>query len=97
MIKPIRVDKNSSFDIFCGRPSKYSNPFIIGKDGNRKEVLGKYKNYLNNMENFNQFIEELDNKKLACWCSLDQECHVDLLIDAIVVYEKMLLINGNLY
>lgn len=25
--------------------------------------------------------EELRGKKLACWCSLDQECHVDVLCE----------------
>ena len=30
------------FNIYIGRPSKWGNPFIIGRDGTRKEVIDKY-------------------------------------------------------
>ena len=26
-------------DVFIGRPSKWRNPFVIGKDGDREEVI----------------------------------------------------------
>ena len=32
-IKTDRVDLDK--DIFCGRPSKWGNPFVIGRDGDR--------------------------------------------------------------
>ncbi len=41
MVVNIRTDK---YDVFIGRPSKWGNPFIIGKDGTREEVLEKYSN-----------------------------------------------------
>jgi len=28
--------------VYVGRPSKWSNPFVIGRDGSRDEVIAKY-------------------------------------------------------
>ena len=33
--------------IYIGRPSVLGNPFKIGADGNRHEVIEKYRKYLN--------------------------------------------------
>ena len=32
--------------VYIGRPSKWGNPFVIGKDGTREEVIAKFKNYI---------------------------------------------------
>ena len=29
--------------IYVGRPSKWGNPFVIGRDGSRDEVIAKYR------------------------------------------------------
>jgi hypothetical protein len=66
--------------IYIGRPSKWGNPFIIGKDGNRKEVIQKYQEYLKN--NSNLIIEvkkELKGKNLVCHCA-PLKCHGDVLL-----------------
>ena len=34
--------KRAPFDIYIGRPSKWGNPFVIGRDGNREQVIEKY-------------------------------------------------------
>ena len=34
--------RKSSFDVYIGRPSKWGNPFEIGKDGTREEVIEKF-------------------------------------------------------
>ena len=31
--------KRAPFDIYIGRPSKWANPFVIGRDGNREQVI----------------------------------------------------------
>ena len=31
--------KKSMYDVYIGRPSKWSNPFKIGEDGTREEVI----------------------------------------------------------
>lgn len=29
----------AKFDVYIGRPSKYGNPFIVGVDGTREELI----------------------------------------------------------
>ena len=71
--------KRNKYDVYIGRPSKWGNPFIIGKDGNREEVIEKYKQYLNkNPELIEQIKKELKGKILGCWCS-PAKCHGDIL------------------
>jgi hypothetical protein len=38
--------KKDAYDIYVGRPSKFGNPFVIGKDGTRQEVVNKYREWL---------------------------------------------------
>ena len=40
--------KKAPFDVYIGRPSKWGNPFIIGKHGTREEVINKYEAYIMN-------------------------------------------------
>ena len=40
--------KKDKYDVYIGRPSFWGNPFSIGKDGNRDEVIEKYENYIRN-------------------------------------------------
>jgi hypothetical protein len=39
--------KKERFDIYIGRPSVFGNPFQIGKDGTREEVIEKFKQWIN--------------------------------------------------
>ena len=92
----IRVDKNDHYDVFIGRPSKYSNPFIIGKHGTRSEVIAKFEEYFKNLFNFNALLDELEGKKIACWCDLDQNCHGDMIIKLYNAREKLKQFNDIL-
>ena len=38
--------KKEPYDVYIGRPSKWGNPFVIGRDGTREDCLDKYKAYL---------------------------------------------------
>ena len=72
--------KKDSFDIYIGRPSPYGNPYELGKDGTRKEVIEKYKRYLYNNPQLQSLIREnLDGKILGCWCS-PKSCHGDVIV-----------------
>ncbi len=66
--------------------SIWSNPYKIGKDGNREEVLVKYELYIRNkLENhpiLKEQLIQLKNKKLGCWCA-PEPCHGDILIKMI--------------
>ena len=71
--------KNDNFDVYIGRPSKWENPYKIGVDGNRKEVIRKYKDMILNSDLIND-IEELRGKVLGCWCK-PKKCHGDVLVE----------------
>lgn len=70
--------KREPFDIYIGRPSKWGNPFSIGKDGNRQQVIEKYSKWIQSQPNLLIALPELKNKVLGCWCS-PQACHGDIL------------------
>lgn len=71
--------KKENYDVYIGRPSKWGNPFSIGKDGTRKEVIEKYERYiLKNKELLND-LHELEDKVLGCWCK-PKSCHGDILV-----------------
>jgi len=38
----INIKSGNNYDVYIGRPSKWGNPFVIGKDGTRKEVVAQY-------------------------------------------------------
>ena len=66
--------------VYIGRPSKWGNPFIVGRDGTRKEVIAKYRDYLHaNPALLADARKELKGKTLVCWCK-PKDCHGDVLI-----------------
>lgn len=67
--------------VYIGRPSKWGNPFIIGRHGNRKEVISKYKSMIYSKPRFLIKIQkELKGKNLTCWCA-PLPCHGDILLE----------------
>jgi hypothetical protein len=81
MIWP-RVDfHNSDCDIFIARPSKWGNPFVIGVDGTREEVIELYEVWLRNKPKLLQDARrELAGKVLGCYCTHGIPCHGDVLV-----------------
>jgi len=66
--------------VYIGRPSPWGNPFVIGRDGDRDEVIEKFRVYLvNNPELLNRVRVELRGKDLVCFCS-PEACHGDVLL-----------------
>lgn len=72
--------KKDRFDIYIGRPSKWGNPYVIGKDGSRSEVIDKYRDYILSNQKLMADLHELKGKVLGCWCS-PKPCHGDVLTD----------------
>jgi len=79
--------KKHHYDVYIGRPSKWGNPFAIGKDGNRQEVIDKYREWLLNNDELLLDILELDGKVLGCWCA-PKACHGDVIIEVIEEIKK---------
>jgi len=72
--------KKEPYDIYIGRGSIWGNPYVIGKDGSRHDVIEKYRNWLVfDAGHLHSKLKELKGKTLACWCS-PKACHGDVLI-----------------
>ena len=70
--------KHSIYDIYIGRPSVWGNPFEIGQDGTREEVIEKYRQWLLTQPNLMLNLHLLKGKRLGCWCK-PKACHGDVL------------------
>ena len=70
-------------DVYIGRGSKFGNPYHIGKDGTREEVIEKYKEWFNKKikkDRFRAEVLKLKGKKLGCYCA-PRACHGDVIIE----------------
>lgn len=78
--------KHSSYDVFIGRPSKWGNPYRIGYDGTRDEVIAKYSRWLwEQIKSEKISIDDLlnlDGKRLGCYCK-PLPCHGDIVVKAV--------------
>ncbi len=79
MPKVLNKYKDKEPGIYIGRPSVWGNPFVIGKDGSREEVVAKYEQYLLNNPELMLQLPNLKGKNLVCFCS-PQKCHGDILL-----------------
>jgi hypothetical protein len=80
--------EHESFDVYCGRgsrrlglaPSKWANPFRIGPDGTREQVIAKHKQWILNQPEILAALEELRGQTLGCHCA-PEACHCDTLVE----------------
>lgn len=68
------------YDVYIGRPSKWGNPFKIGRDGTREEVLVKFREWFAKQWELHDDLDELQGKVLGCWCK-PADCHGDILAE----------------
>lgn len=73
-----RKTEREKEEVYIGRGSKWGNPFYVGVDGNRTQVLEKYSAYLQTRQDLLASILELKGKVLGCYCK-PQKCHGDTL------------------
>lgn len=79
--------------VFIGRPGKWGNPFIIGRDGNRAQVVAKYSAWLAGQpELLLQARRELHGRDLVCFCA-PLQCHGDVLLEIANSPEQAALIG----
>lgn len=83
---------NDEYDVYIGRPSKWGNPFLIGRDGTRSEVIEKFEKYLEENEQLKNDINELDGKVLGCHCK-PKACHGDVLVKFIKKSKRQEILN----
>jgi len=65
--------------VYVGRPSIWGNPFAIGRDGTRDEVIAKYETWLMQQPTLLAKLDQLTAKHLICWC-FPAPCHADVLL-----------------
>lgn len=85
--------KDDELYIFCGRPKKLSNPYEIGKDGNRGEVIEKFRELAEDdlfneppstlnkeIKNLADYAKKhkISNLVLGCYCK-PLACHCDVI------------------
>ncbi len=71
--------KKDPYDVLIDRTTKWGNPFIIGRDGNRDEVCDKYEEWFPSQPHLVAALKELEGKILGCWCK-SKRCHGDFLV-----------------
>jgi hypothetical protein len=74
--------REEDYEVYIGRPSKWENPFVIGKDGTRKEVIAKYRKYIMTRKDLLESLHELEGKRLGCFCA-PMACHGDVLVELV--------------
>ena len=78
---------------FPSYSSNFANPYKIGKDGTREEVIIKYREYiLKKLENDNLLQNELvslKGKNLGCWCCPEM-CHGNILLELIDKFSALI-------
>ena len=75
--------KRDPYDVYIGRPGPYGNPFTIGKDGNREEVVEKYAEWvLTQPELLATIRTELNGQVLGCFCA-PKLCNGDIIVELI--------------
>lgn len=76
-------DLGDSYDVYIGRGTLWGNPYQMGKEGTRDEVIAKFaydfeKRFLKLPEKFDENIEKLRGKTLGCHCK-PAACHGDVI------------------
>lgn len=67
--------------VYVGRPSRFGNPFEIGKHGTRAEVIEKYRRVLLSQPELVRDVKKtLRGRDLECWCA-PLPCHADVLLE----------------
>jgi hypothetical protein len=79
---------------YVGRPSPLGNPFVVGRDGSRQEVIAKYRRWLWGRLQEPDSAQERELRrllaqavagelKLLCWCH-PLPCHAEVVRGVVV-------------
>lgn len=71
--------RHEEYDVLIARPSKWGNPFQIGRDGSREQVITMYEIHLRRRPDLLASLPELAGKRLGCHCK-PEACHGDVLV-----------------
>ena len=82
----INIRSGEPYDVYIGRANRryglpqspWANPYKIGRDGSREEVIARYEDYIRGRPDLLARLPELRGRVLACWCA-PEPCHGDVL------------------
>ena len=79
--RPCVLNKNAGRTpgVYIGRPSMWGNPFAIGRDGSRADVIAKYEAWLDTQPQLISRLHLLSGRNLICFCA-PLACHGDVLL-----------------
>ena len=72
-------DRITAGAVYIGRPSKWGNPFQIGRDGDRNAVIAKHREWLKSQPLLLRSAGELRGRDLVCFCA-PLACHGHTLL-----------------
>lgn len=76
MITQVVNLKHESYDVYIGRGSIFGNPFMIGYDGTRQEVIEQFREWAPRQKKIMDNIHLLKGNRLGCFCK-PLPCHGD--------------------
>lgn len=81
----VNVHRAKRWDVYVGRagrhgPGTWGNPFVIGVDGNRGQVIAKFRDWILTQPQLLRRLPELRGKVLGCFCA-PAPCHADVLAE----------------
>jgi hypothetical protein len=77
-MRVVNLKVDNVFGVYIGRGGKWGNPFVIGKDGSREDVVEKYEVYARGKFSRDELLE-LKGATLKCFCK-PLACHGDVLV-----------------
>lgn len=93
----LSADVTKDQTLYVGRPTDYGNPFKIGPDGNRDDVIRKFTEWWLHDDRTalrKRAVIECRDKILLCWCFPDR-CHANVIADYVNGYWSSLIALGG--
>lgn len=78
-MKVFKIGSAPAGAVYIGRGSNWGNPYVIGRDGSRAEVIARYRAYAYRRLSENPaWLDGLVGKDVYCFCA-PLACHGDIL------------------
>lgn len=82
--KVANKDRGDEFDIYIGRKGPWGNPYVIGRDGERADVIEKYRDFFYKKiltdPAKKKALHKLKGMRLGCHCK-PAACHGDVIAE----------------
>lgn len=72
--------RTEEYDVLIDRTTEWGNPFVIGRDGTREQVIAMFRVNLMRRPDLLRRLEELRGKRLGCHCK-PLACHGDIYVE----------------